>query len=244
MFDSVKINKASQVIISQIRNQLFEGKLASGDKLPPENVLMEQFQVSKQTLREALRVLECLGLIEIRQGIGGGAQITEMDIEIAKDILANFLYFKNLSIHDLSEVRKLIEPYAARKAAESASPEKLANIKGFIEISTQVLVEESHPFETSSRSDLGFHRAIAESTNPILVFLIDFVESLVADVKALLKPDAEFSKAVLQAHKNIYDAILNKDPERASSEMYQHVVDVEKKLITLEEKSNLWRRHK
>ena len=244
MFNTVRISKASQVIISQIRNQLFEGKLVLGDKLPPENILMEQFQVSKQTLREALRVLECHGLIEIRQGIGGGAQITEMDIEIAKDMLANFLYFKNLSIQDLSEVRKIIDPFAARKAAECPSPERLKKMKEFIEVSEKALRDESAHFETSSRSDLGFHRVIAESTNPILVLIVDFVESLMADVKALLKPDVEFSNCVLEAHKSIYDAILNGDPERASSEMYRHVLDVERKLITLGEKSDLWRRRK
>jgi GntR family transcriptional repressor for pyruvate dehydrogenase complex len=244
MFNAVRVNKASQQIVSQIRNQVLEGKLAPGDKLPPENVLMGQFHVSKQTLREALRVLEYLGLIGIRQGTGGGAQIIEVGTEIAKDILANFLYFKNLSIYDLSEVRKVIEPYTARKAAESPSSRDLKKMKEFIDTSAKALAEQLNPEQMSSY-DLGFHRVIAEAgNNPILVLIVDFVESLMADVKSLLKPDAAFSNSVLEAHTRIYDAILNNDAGRASAEMYQHIVDVETSLATLGEKSDLWKRPK
>jgi GntR family transcriptional regulator, transcriptional repressor for pyruvate dehydrogenase complex len=244
MFNAVRINKASQQIVSQIRNQVFEGRLAPGDKLPPENVLMEQFHVSKQTLREAMRALEYLGLIGIRQGTGGGAHIIEVDTEIAKDILANFLYFKNLSLYELSEVRKVIEPYTARKAAESPSSRNLNKMKESIDVSAKALAEQSDP-QQMSRYDLAFHRVIAEAgNNPILVLIVDFVESLMADVKGLLKPDRGFSNAVLEAHKRIYDAILNNDGGRASAEMYQHIVEVENFLAMLGEKADLWKRPK
>lgn len=243
MFNAVRVNKASQQIVSQIRNQVFEGKLAPGDKLPPENVLMEQFHVSKQTLREALRALEYLGLIGIRQGTGGGAQIIEVDTEIAKDILANFLYFKNLSLDELSEVRRVIEPYTAARAAESpTTPLVLNKLKESIDVSAKGLAEQSGP-EQMSKYDLRFHRIIAEAgNNPILVLIVDFVESLMADVKSVLKPDASFSNAVLEAHKRIYRAILNKDGKRASAEMHQHIVEVESSLAMLGEKGDVWKR--
>ncbi len=242
MFNAVRVNKASQQIVSQIRNQVFEGKLAPGDKLPPENVLMEQFHVSKQTLREALRALEYLGLIGIRQGTGGGAQIREVDTEIAKDILANFLYFKNLSLDELSEVRRVIEPYTAARAAECPTPHVLKQLKESIDVSAKGLAEQSGP-EQMSTYDLRFHRIIAEAgDNPILVLIVDFVESLMADVKSFLKPDAGFSNAVLEAHKRIYKAILNKDGKRASAEMHQHIVEVESSLAMLGEKGDVWKR--
>ena len=117
MFNAVGFNKASQQIISQIRGLILEGKLSPGDRLPSENALTAQFQVSKQTLREALRALEYMGLIEIKKGVTGGAYVVEVDPGVAKEILTNFLFFKNLTIRNLSEIRKIIEPYAAGVAA-------------------------------------------------------------------------------------------------------------------------------
>ena len=88
-----------------------------GDKLPSEGALMEQFHVSKQTLKEALRALEYLGLLQMKKGVTGGAFVVEMDREVIREVLASFLFFKHLTIHNLSEVRKIVEPYTARIAA-------------------------------------------------------------------------------------------------------------------------------
>lgn len=120
-------NKASDLIICQIRKQILAGKLVPGDRLPAERLLMEQFNVSKQTLREALRVLEFLGLVEIKKEMTGGACILEIDNHTALDILSNFFYFKNLSIRDLAEVRKILEPHAASVAAQPRRSLKSAN---------------------------------------------------------------------------------------------------------------------
>jgi GntR family transcriptional repressor for pyruvate dehydrogenase complex len=244
MFDAVRVNKASQQIVSQIKTQIFQGKLAPGDRLPSETVLMEQFHVSKQTLREALRALEYLGLIEVRKGIGGGAQIIEVDIEVAKDILANFLYFKNLSIHNLSEARLTIEPHTAWQAALNRTGEDLKKMEELIAASGTEMTE---PFYTThmAGNDLEFHRVIAGTTkNPIFVLMVDFIESLLADMKSVLKPDVGFSTSVFDAHNRIYHAIRDKDPQRASDEMYQHILAVENSLVTFGDDNNPWRRSK
>jgi GntR family transcriptional repressor for pyruvate dehydrogenase complex len=91
MFESVKSNKVSEHILEQIRKAIFEGKLKPGDKLPPERELMENFKVSKATLREAMRSLEVLGFLEIRKGVLGGAFVTEVDMKKARDSFTNFL---------------------------------------------------------------------------------------------------------------------------------------------------------
>jgi GntR family transcriptional repressor for pyruvate dehydrogenase complex len=243
MFNAVRLNKASQQIISQVRGLILEGKLSPGDRLAPENVLMDQFQVSKQTLREALRALEYMGLIEIRKGVTGGPHVVEVDPGVAKEILTNFLFFKNLTIHNLSEVRKLIEPWAAGIAAHSMKDEDLAALAALIEASKKEPTEE---YSTdTSRNDLDFHRLIAKSTNnPILVLMIDFVETLMGDLKKLIRPDVGFSVTVLTAHERIYAAIKGKDEKKAVSEMYDHVTEVEERLAELEEKVGLWGRMK
>jgi GntR family transcriptional regulator, transcriptional repressor for pyruvate dehydrogenase complex len=241
MFNAVRFNKASQQIISQIRGLILEGKLSPGDRLPSESALTDQFQVSKQTLREALRALEYMGLLEIRKGVTGGAYVVEVDPGVAKEILTNFLYFKNLTIRNLSEIRKIIEPYAAQVAARRMEDKDVDRLAALLEASKKEPAEE---YSTDmSVVDLDFHRVIAKSTdNPILVLMVDFVESLMGDLKKLVRPDAGFSVAVLKAHERIYSAIKSRDEGKAASEMYDHVAEVEERLARLEEKVALWRR--
>lgn len=240
MFKIARTSTITQKIIDQIRTAILDGKLKPGDILPPEKELMEQFGVSKQTLREALRALEHMGLIDVRKGIGGGAHIVEVDIEVTKQSLANFLYFKNLSIENLSELRKLIEPHAAEKAARDMSKEDLAHLEQLNNTARNNL--DNNFLEDMSHNEINFHRVIANNTgNPILILILDFVENLLEDFKKVLKPDLAFSKSVLDAHDRIFNAICDKDPEKASAEMYQHVQNVEQHLAKLKEDIDLWK---
>ena len=239
MFKTARSSKITQQIIDQIRTAILEGKLTPGDKLPPEKELMEQFGVSKQTLRESLRALEHMGLIDVRKGIGGGAHIVEVDIEVTKESLANFLYFKNLSIENLSELRKLIEPHAAEKAANNISKEDLEHLKQLNDTARDNL--HRNFLQELSHNEINFHRVIARNTgNPILILILDFVENLLEDFKKVLKPDLAFSKSVLDAHDKIYEAICSRNPDKASAEMYQHVLEVELHLAKLKEDIDLW----
>lgn len=241
MFNAVRLNKASQQIVSQIRALIFEGKLARGDKLPPESALLEQFHVSKQTLKEGLRALEYMGLLDIRKGVTGGAFVVEVDTEVIREVLANFLYFKNLTIRNLSEVRKIVEPYAASMAAQNISEEDLRALRDLIESSRQQQSGDLYSSEMA-KTDLEFHRVIANSTrNPILVLMVDFVETVMADLKKIVKPGVPFSAAVLKAHEKIYDAISKRDSQRAASEMREHVLEVEENIATLERKTGIWK---
>jgi len=235
MFNSVKSNKVSEHIIEQVRKAIFEGQLKPGDKLPPERELIKNFGVSKATLREALRSLEVLGFLEIRKGASGGAFVTEVDLKKARDCFTNFLHFKNLSLEDLAEVRLLLESYIAEKAALTVTEEDLQRLKKLIEESDYVLKHDT-PIETR-KNEIEFHRIIGSVTgNPILMFILDFVENLLIDTKEILQPGKEFSKKVLNAHKRIYKALLQRDPKKVREEMVKHVVEVEKDLIILQRK--------
>jgi len=239
MFKTARPSTITQKIIDQIRTAILAGKLKPGDVLPPEKELMEQFGVSKQTLRESLRALEHMGLIDVRKGIGGGAHIVEVDMEVTKESLANFLYFKNLTIENLSELRKLLEPHAAEKAARDISKEDLEHLKQLNDTARNNL--QNNFLQELSHNEINFHRVIAKNTgNPILILILDFVENLLEDFKKVLKPDQTFSESVLDAHDKIYNAICNQDPEKAATEMYQHVHEVERHLAKLKEDVDIW----
>ena len=240
MFKTARTSKITQKIIDQIRTAILEGKLKPGDILPPEKELMEQFGVSKQTLRESLRALEHMGLIDVRKGVGGGAHIVEVDIEVTKQSLANFLYFQNLSIENLSELRKLLEPHAAEKAAGDISKEDLDHLERLNHTARESL--DRNFLEKLSHNEINFHRVIAKNTgNPLLILVLDFVENLLEDFKKVLKPDEAFSRSVLDAHDRIYKAICDKDPEKAATEMYRHVHEVELHLVKLKKDIDLWK---
>lgn len=230
MFDSVKTNKASQHIIDQIRNAIFEGRLKPGDKLPSERELTEKFKVSKATLREALRSLEVLGFLEIRKGVSGGSFVTEVDMTKARDSFTNFLLFKNLSLKDLSEVRLLLEPYIVEKATHAINKEDLGRLEKLIKDSEHA-IKNGIAFE-SRKDEIEFHRIIASITgNPILMFILDFVENLLIDTKAILKPGREFSNKVLKAHKRIYSGLLERNVKKVHEEMVKHIREVERDLL-------------
>ena len=230
MFDSVKSDKVSQHIIDQIRNAIFDGRLKPGDKLPSERELTEKFKVSKATLREALRSLEVLGFLQMRKGVSGGAFVTEVDMVKARDSFTNFLLFKNLSLEDLTEVRLLLEPYCAEKATRAITKEDLHRLEKLIKNSEHAIKNDA---SLASRQDeIGFHRIIASITgNPILMFILDFVENLLIDTKDILKPGKGFSGKVLRAHKRIYNALLERDVKKVHEEMVRHIREVEKDLL-------------
>lgn len=238
MFKEVRQSTVTQKIISQIRSAILQGKLRPGDKLPSERELVDQFQVSKQSLREAMRALEHVGLIDVRKGIGGGAHIVEVDIEVTKENLANYLSFKNLSIENLSEFRKLIEPYAAAKAAENISSKELEALEA-LNRTTRENLENNRIYE-AGQDEFNFHRLISEQTNnPLLILVLDFVESMLDDFKKLFGPDREFFVQVLACHERIYQAILDRDAQRASDEMLAHVTEVGDELLKLKDDLNI-----
>ncbi|MEJ5375985.1 MAG: FadR/GntR family transcriptional regulator [bacterium] len=233
MFQSARSSKASEHIVEQIRKAIFEGRLRPGDRLPAETQLMQSFQVSKATLREALRALEFLGFLEIRKGANGGAFVTKVDVTKARDLFLNFLHFQDLCLEDLSEVRLILEPYVAEKSARLISPEDLHRLQELNEQCESTLAGLSS-FDLRC-NEIEFHRIIGRATgNPILSFILEFVENLLVDAKEVLRPDQEFSRRVLTAHQRIVEAICNKDAQRAREEMARHVKEVERDLSDLQ----------
>ena len=156
-----------------------------------------------------------MGLIDIRKGSGGGAFVVEVEIEFAKKSLANYLYTRELTIHHLTEVRKTIEPQAAKQAAMTIDDIDLKRLEEIHSLTGKYLsAEKSREFSAEAQ---GFHRVISECTrNPLFILLTDFIESLLKDFKDELKLDEKFCRSVHEAHEKIFRAIAKRDPELAA----------------------------
>lgn len=242
MFEPAKQNKTTDIIIDRIRTAILEGKLRPGDRLPPEKELGEQFSVSKQTMRESLRALEYMGLITLRKGAGGGAFIVEVEKEVAVGNLANYLYFKNLTIENLSETRRILEPYAARRAVRQMVSEDLELLELINQKTEEGIAAED--WQLVTWYEVEFHKLIAGQTdNPILILVLDFVENLLEDFKKILQPDPAFMHAVLTSHLLITEAIRDRNEDRAAGEMEKHIIQVEQYLAKLKKNkkgNRLW----
>jgi len=226
MFTSAKKQRVSSVVIKQIKGAILSGEVKPGDLLPPEKELIEQFGVSKHTLREALRTLEAMGFITIKRGAGGGPVVSEIGLEKTRESFTNFLHFKNVSVRDLSEVRKLIEPYLAKRAAENFTEADIAQLHTY-QKECEELYNRGETL-VGAKAEIGFHTYLAENTgNTILLVILDFVNNLLTSVKENLHPGMDFAKAVLDAHQEIIDAIEAHDSEKAYESMLKHIQEVE-----------------
>ena len=222
-----KTHKISDQIIEQIRNAILSGRFKPGDKVASEKELMSEFGVSKATLREALRVLEGMGLVEIKKGIAGGVFIAEVDMKTTIHGIINFLHFKTVSIRDITMIRYLLEPPVAQIAASRIQPEDIVKLESMI-------VEHPAVPDTIVSREIGFHRYLARMTeNPILILVMDFIDNILDDIKFQLDPGAEFYHKVAKAHQAILECLRQKDGVGARREIVNDLLEVGNHLANL-----------
>jgi GntR family transcriptional repressor for pyruvate dehydrogenase complex len=212
--------KISDQIIEQIRNAILSGRFKPGDKVASEKELMSEFGVSKATLREALRVLEGMGLVEIKKGIAGGVFIAEVDMKTTIHGIINFLHFKAVSIKDVTMIRYLLEPPVAQIAALRIQPEDI------LKLESMVIENPAVPHTIVSR-EIGFHRYLARMTeNPILILVMDFIDNILNDIKFQLDLGTEFYHKVANAHQAILECFKQKDGVGARREIEKDLLEV------------------
>jgi len=222
-----RTHKISDQIIEQIRNAILSGRFKPGDKVASEKELMSEFGVSKATLREALRVLEGMGLVEIRKGIAGGVFIAEVDMKTTIHGIINFLHFKTVSIKDITMIRYLLEPPVAQIAASRIQPQDI------VKLETMITENPVVPDTIVSR-EIGFHRYLARMTeNPILILVMDFIDNILNDIKFQLDLGAEFYHKVAKAHQAILECLKQKDGAGARREIVNDLLEVGNHLAKL-----------
>ena len=207
-FSSVRMDKISARIIAQIRQNILKGRLRPGDRLASEQEMIEQFNVSRQTLREAVTVMEYMGLLERRAGVKGGIYVREIDETHVRECLFDFLAFKNFKLEHIFEVRVLLETYALRifmERQDNRLTEKMHEINAVM----AEAIEKSDYLEADACA-MAFHRIIVEATdNPVLIFLGNCVEDLLNTAKDTLILDKAYCTSVLEEHEHIALAVEN-----------------------------------
>jgi len=228
MFGVVRTPRVYEHIVAQIERAIYEGRLAHGDKLPPERQLVREFGASRVAVREALRALEHRGLVEVRQGSAGGYFIREVDATPVVRDLSTLFRLGRVSLAQLAEARALLEPESARLAAVRVSDHELKTLGECLEARTQ-------PGLTSRRRrglDAEFHRLVAAAArNPVHAAVTHALTALEVKVAAQ-RPEltAEDDAEIIVAHFAIHDAIARRDGDAARTAMHAHILDVERRL--------------
>lgn len=191
-----------------------------GDRLPPERIMLEEYEVGRGTLRESLRFLELQGVIALKPGPGGGPVVQQPDATSLATSLTLLLQFSNAPFRTIAEARGGLEPMMAQLAAERMSDEQLLDLHASVDTMAEHIDDQVVFLEENKR----FHDVIARgSGNAMFGFLVDALLGIL-DGSAIGIDYPEVRRlAVVKAHTSIYDAIATRDPEASAEAMRDHI---------------------
>ncbi len=221
-------------VVNGIKRMILSGELHPGERLPVEKELAETLGVSRGSLREGVRALSILGVLNTRQG--DGTYVTALDVS---RLLAPMGFVVDLQgdgqAREVHAIRRLLESEAARLAATRITDAALAEARALLDEAILISREVPHDHERIIEIDINFHRIIAAHTgNPVLVGLIDAFAG--RTVRARLWRSLHEDGADRRTHEEhlaIWKALAARDPERARIRMANHLIGVEESLSAL-----------
>lgn len=230
-FKPIRQFRISGEVAEQLKQSILVGHFKAGDRLPSERDLAEQFQVSRVAIREALRALENSGFITTRQGVTGGAFVTDLTFEHLVNAFLDLFMADKISIPELYQVRLLVEPEVARLAAQRVTAEYAERLKARLK-------EEEEP-TTSLAEDLdkktAVHFILAEMCgNRFLEGLVRSVMGLTRRTIEAAHPDQPPYLHPAGMHRPVIEAVLAKDPDGAAEAMRKHALDFGRRLVKME----------
>jgi DNA-binding FadR family transcriptional regulator len=218
----------TDVVVQGIRDLIIKGKLQPGDRLPVEKDLAEALGVSRNPLREGVRALSMMGVLETRQG--AGTYVTALDSSLLLAPMGFVVELHDRSgAHHLHAVRRMLETEAAGRAARSISPDDLAAAEQTLERIEAELAKAEPDHEAIIDDDIAFHRIVARSSdNPVLAALIEALSGrTIRDRLWRSVSQHGADEATHAEHRSILAALTTHDADRARARMAAHLFAVE-----------------
>jgi len=221
LFKRVTVDRVSQVIVDQIKLLVREGKLSTGDRLPSERDLCQRFGVSRVTVREALRVLEASGLIEIRVGARGGAFVSSPTRERLGEGLADLITLSSLTPAHITEARSVIEVGILPFVVERATEEDIANLRRMVDEGHEALDRNEYTMNLSA----AFHVGVAVCAhNPAIETLVQsFHGPMLLSLRQAQLVAPAMGRRGTDEHAALVDAIEARDTDAAIKVMTTHL---------------------
>lgn len=229
----LRVPKAGELVARNLRHRIIRGELAEGEMLPPEQELVQQFGVSRPTLREAIRILESEQLLEITRGLHGGAKVLKPNIDVAARYFASLLQARGISLPDVYRTRALIEPAAVRLIARERKPETVAALRACMRD-----VEGSAASTENALAFSRFHHVLVEQTgNETLILLMGMLNSVldrylvaVASVFGQYVEAGAETKRAQRSRKKLIDYIEAGESDLAADLWRRYLHEAEEKL--------------
>lgn len=222
-FEPIQKNSLVVEITKRLLDYIFSGSLQVNDKLPAERQLSEALGVGRSAIREAIKALTVLGVLEVRQG--DGTYLKRTDSTLLPQVIEWSLLLGERQALDLIEARRVIEISICRFAAERGKDEEIAELK---QIMDRMKREPANFVEL----DVSFHLKLAEmSRNSVLKDILSSIQSLLRTwIKLVIESagDTEFS---YKDHSAIYEAVSKRDPDAAALAMEKHMTDATSRLL-------------
>jgi DNA-binding FadR family transcriptional regulator len=214
--------KRATVIAQRIVKEIKDRKLPPGSHLPPERDMLETYNVGRNTLREALRVLELQGVLSIRPGPGGGPVITSPDSRHLASTLALLMQFADTPFRAVIETRQLMEPITARLCAQRGDQGLLADLRASVDRMGASL-DDRNAFLDENRN---FHGLVAwGSENPLFAYCINSLHWITDGTVLGVEYPRRFRKLVWQAHDEVCIGIESGEGDKAEAAMRKHMDD-------------------
>jgi len=221
-FTAVRRTRVFEGIAQQIQRLIVDGALKPGDRLPPERELAERFAVGRSSVRDAIRTLELVGLVVPRQG--EGTVVADVSPEAVVTPIASVLLRKRELIAELLDIRKMIEPALAARAAVRASDEDIARLEDVLRRQR----EKTLRGESAVEEDTEFHYVIAlAAKNSVVRSVLDVLMGLLRETRALSLQTRGRPQRSLAGHRRVLEAIKRRDPAAAERAVRQHVEEIE-----------------
>ena len=246
-FNSAKQVRIFQDVVDQIQDAILNGSLKPGDTLPSERELKNQFNTSRGTLREALRVLEQKGLIKIQLGVNGGAIVQSPKVDSVLENLDFLIRFQKISLFHLAEFRENAEGFAAALAARRATDAQIQKLDALIQEADQIVQTGLSKANEFIRVDGKIHQEIASiSGNPIymivhrivheniqkyyedyLPWTIERMEKNFNDLKSLVQAikqkNETTAKSIAEDHVRQFNVMMTQQYESSSQNFFQSI---------------------
>lgn len=228
IFAPVKSKRTFEEVSANIKELILGGTLKVGDRLPSEAQLAQQFEVGRQTIREALRMLELSGFITVQRGGGGGTIIKDTILRRISDLFIDAFRMRSVSIKEITETRLGVERLILDQALAKASPKHIAAMEQNTREARKLIMAGQLATDLNAK----FHGLLAKATGNEVYFMV--LESIMAvhlDFLTRVPATLETSAKVVEAHEQILDAIKRKDSKRAHDLMAEHLNEVCERLL-------------
>jgi DNA-binding FadR family transcriptional regulator len=214
----IKKTRIAEEVADRIRVLMLDGTFPAGEPLPSERHLAERFGVSRGSIRDALRTLETIGLLETRHGQGTFPHELSVDRLVAP--LASVMAYRSDLQDELLDVRRMFEPAVARAAALRATDEDLADLQRILETQRQKLKTG----QSAIVEDTAFHAILARSTrNRVVMSIMATLNDLLVESRTQSLQQKGRPARSVDGHESVVAALRRRDPEGASQAMYNHI---------------------